>query len=200
MKVKSMKIENIQKDLKNILSGKRFHHSEGVAQTAFYLAKKYGADPDKAFLAGWVHDCAKELSLSEMKSIAMDYHLPVDSVLLSSRALLHGPVGSILAEIKYGITDKQIKSAIYYHTTGHADMTLMEKIIFLADYIEPSRDFPGVDKLRQLADRDLDKALLAAYDSTISHLLEQGAYIYDLTFIGRNDLVLKLKEKSNEKK
>ena len=79
-------------------------------------------------------------------------------------------------------------------------MTLMEKIIFLADYIEPSRDFPGVDKLRQLADRDLDKALLAAYDSTISHLLEQGAYIYDLTFIGRNDLVLKLKEKSNEKK
>lgn len=195
-----MKLENIQKDLKKILSGKRFHHSEGVAQTASHLAKKYGADPDKAYLAGWVHDCAKELSLPEMQTIARESRLSVDTILFSSRALLHGPVGSVLAETKYGITDEEIKNAIYYHTTGHADMTLMEKIIFLADYIEPSRDFPGVEKLRQLADKDLDRALLAAYDSTIAHLLDQGAYIYDLTFIGRNDLIMKLKEKTNEKK
>ncbi len=200
MKVKTMKLENIQKDLKNVLSGKRFHHSEGVARTAFHLAEKYGANPDKAFLAGWVHDCAKEFSLQEMQQIARENRLSADSILLSSRALLHGPVGSILAEEKYGIHDEEIKSAIYYHTTGHADMSLLEKIIFLADYIEPSRDFPGVEKLRQLAEKDLDRALLAAYDSTIAHLLDQGAYIYDLTFIGRNDLILKLKEKTNEKK
>ena len=118
----------------------------------------------------------------------------------ASRALLHGPAGSILAETKYGITDSAVQSAVYFHTTGHPDMTLLEKIIFLADYIEPSRDFPGVEKLRKLAEIDLDEALLAAYDSTISHLLDQKAYIYDLTFMGRNDLILKLKEKTNENK
>ena len=194
-----MKLEDIQKDLKKILSPKRFHHSEGVAAMGKHLAEKYGADPEKAYVAGWVHDCAKELTLSEMQDIVKGAGLSCDDYLLSSRALLHGPAGSVLAETKYGIHDAAIKGAIYYHTTGRKDMTLLEKIIFLADYIEPSRDFPGVDRLRKLAKKDLDEAMLAAYDSTISHLMDQKAYIYDLTFIGRNDLILK-HEKAHEKK
>ena len=93
---------------------------------------------------------------------------------------------------KYGIKDKEIRNAIFFHTTGHSRMTLMEKIIFLADYVEPSRNFPGIEVIRQAAGIDLDKALLAAYDSTISHLIDQQEYIYDLTFLGRNDLILQI--------
>ena len=195
-----MELSDIQKDLKNSLSSKRFHHSAGVAQTAAHLAEKYGADREKAYLAGWVHDCAKEMTLPKMQELAKKGGITGDIPLLSSRALLHGPAGSILIETKYGIKDEEIKSAVYYHTTGHINMTLLEKIIFLADYIEPSRDFPGVNTLRHLAEKNLDEALLAAYDSTISHLLEQKAYIYNLTFMGRNDLILKRKENTNEKK
>ncbi len=192
-----MKIEKIKKDLEKSLSGKRYRHSGGVADTGKHLAKLYGADAEKAYLAGWVHDAAKELSLSEMQAIIpMDSPLRQDAHMFNSRALLHGPAGSSLIESRYGIEDPEIQSAVRYHTTGREDMTLLEKIIFLADYIEPSRDFPGVDTLRKLAEKDLDKAVLAAYDSTISHLLEQGAYIYDLTFLGRNDLVLRMEKKA----
>lgn len=195
-----MELKDIQKDLQEILSPKRFRHSRGVAETARHLAEKYGADPQKAYVAGWVHDCAKELPLSEMQGIVKKAGLKTDAYLLSSRALLHGPAGSVLAASRYGIEDPEIRSAVYYHTTGRPSMTLLEQIIFLADYIEPSRDFPGVNALRKLAEEDLGQALLAAYDSTISHLLDQKAYIYDLTFLGRNDLVLKLEEKTNDSK
>ena len=190
-----MKLEQIQSDLKNILSPKRYHHSSGVADMARHLAELYGADPEKAYLAGWVHDCAKEISLEEMQELVKEAHLTLDAHMMESRALLHGPCGSLLAEKKYGIRDEEVKSAIYFHTTGQPGMTLLEKIIFLADYIEPSRDFPGVESLRKKAEKNLDKAVLAAYDSTISHLLDQEAYIYDLTFLGRNDLLLRMQTK-----
>ncbi len=192
-----MKLEKIKKELEKSLSGKRYRHSGGVADTAKHLAKLYGADADKAYEAGWVHDAAKELSLSDMQAlIPEDSPLREDQPLMGSRALLHGPAGSIFIEKEFGIHDKEIQSAVYYHTTGHPQMTLLEKIVFLADYIEPSRDFPGVETLRKLAEKDLDKAVLAAYDSTISHLLDQEAYIYDLTFLGRNDLVLRMEKKA----
>ncbi len=187
-----MELEEIKLDLKRNLSSKRFTHSAGVATMAKHLAEKYGADPEKAYLAGWVHDCAKELSLSEMQAIVKENGLSLDKYMMASRALLHGPCGSLLAKSRYGIEDRDIASAIYFHTTGQPGMTLLEKIIFLADYIEPSRDFPGVEKLRKKAEQNLDEAVLAAYDSTISHLLDQQAYIYDLTFLGRNDLVLRM--------
>ena len=195
-----MKLEQIQSDLKQKLSAKRFKHSAGVADLAKHLAKKYGADPDKAYLAGWVHDCAKELSLADMQEIIKENGLQLDAQMMQSRALLHGPCGSLLTRSRYGIEDADVASAIYFHTTGQPGMTLLEKIIFLADYIEPSRDFPGVDKLRKKAEKNLDEAVLAAYDSTISHLLDQEAYIYNLTFLGRNDLVLRMQEHHDENK
>lgn len=161
---------------------------------ARHLAQLYGASEEKACLAGWIHDCAKEMTLSEMQHVVKKAHLTFDDAehMLGSRALLHGPAGSVLAKTAFGIEDEEIQGAIYYHTTGRAGMTLLEKIVFLADYIEPNRDFPGVEELRSLAEKDLDQAVLAAYDSTISHLIDQGAYIYGLTFLGRNDMVEKL--------
>lgn len=145
----------------------------------------------------WIHDCAKEMTLSEMQHVVKKAHLTFDDAehMLKSRALLHGPAGSVLAKTAFGIDDEEIRGAIYYHTTGRVGMTLLERIVFLADYIEPNRDFSGVQDLRLLAEKDLDQAVLAAYDSTISHLIDQGAYIYGLTFLGRNDMVEK-QEKS----
>lgn len=184
-----MTIDEIKSNLRERLSAKRYIHSLGVAETAYKMALKYGASPEKAYLAGLIHDSAKELSLKEMHKIVETANLSLDSEMMASKALLHGPVGSILAETLYGISDKEIKEAIFYHTTGCPNMPLLDKIIFLADYIEPSRDFPGVASLRKLSDKDLDDALLAAYDSTIVHLIEQQQYIYELTFQGRNSLI-----------
>lgn len=187
-----MELEEIQKELRDILSKKRFKHSAGVADSARHLAELYGEDPEKAYLAGWVHDCAKEMTLPEMQEWVAKKGFKLDSYMLGSRALLHGPAGSAYAELHYGITDEAILSAVFYHTTGQPAMTKLQKIVFLADYIEPSRDFPGVAALRKLSEKGLDEAVLAAYDSTIGHLLDEGAYIYDLTFLGRNALILEM--------
>lgn len=185
-----MHIHQIRSELKERLSAKRYRHTEGVAASSRELAARYGASPEKAELAGWVHDCAKEMTLDEMKALVREGGLAVDAPVLKSRALLHGPAGSVYARLHFGIDDAEILSAVFYHTTGKPDMSLLEKIVFLADYIEPSRDFPGVEELRALAEQDLDRALIAAYDSTIRHLAEQHAYIYDLTIAGRNYLIL----------
>ena len=187
--------KEIKKRLKELLKDKRYVHSLGVASVSRHLAETYGyADPDKAELAGLVHDCAKNLPLVEMQQLTDEGRIPMDLALYNSKALLHGPAGSVLARKLFGITDEEILSAVYYHTTGHPDMQLLEKIVFLADYIEPSRDFPGVDKLRRLSEISLDKAVLAAYASTISHLLDTNAFIYPLTMEGRNDLLKKMEE------
>lgn len=184
-----MNLSEIKKDLKNRLSERRYIHSKGVAIAAHQLAERYGYDPEKAALTGWIHDCAKEMTLKEMQVIIDKNNLQIDVYMRSSRALLHGPTGSILAKVIYGIEDKDIQHAIYFHTTGRPKMELLEKIIFLADYIEPGRNFPGIDLIRKKAQKNLDAAVLAAYDATIQYLLEQDAYIYDLTFRGRNDLI-----------
>ncbi len=180
----------LKKELKNLLSEKRFHHTEGVASSAKWLAKKYGANPKQAELAGWVHDCAKEMSLSDMQKLIRKANMDVDEPVWHSRALLHGPAGSAYAQMHFGIENVDVLNAVFFHTTGKPDMSLLEKVVFLADYIEPSRSFPGVDALRDLAHKDLTEALIAAYDFTIGHLAEEHAYIYDLTLAGRNYLVL----------
>ena len=180
---------NRYKDLKNRLSERRYVHSAGVAASAYILAEKYGYNPKKAELAGWLHDCAKEMKLEEMQDIIDEQNLQVDEYMRSSRALLHGPAGSIIAKTVYGIKDRDIQNSIFFHTTGRPQMELLDKIIFLADYIEPSRDFPGINIIRRNAQKNLDTAVLSAYDATIRHLLDQKEYIYELTFLGRNDLI-----------
>ena len=114
-----MKLEKIEKELEKTLSPKRFRHSAGVAEMARHLAHLYGASEEKAYLAGWIHDCAKEMTLSEMQHVVKKAHLTFDDAkhMLGSRALLHGPAGSVLAKTAFGIDDEEIRGAIYYHTT-----------------------------------------------------------------------------------
>ena len=184
--------EEIINDLQQRLSPKRFAHTLGVARAAVGLAQRYGAEPEEAYIAGLLHDCAKEVPLSEMQRLVDEADIKVDMDMYVNGALLHGVSGAVMAHQRYGVIDGYILDAIRYHTTGLVGMTTRDKIIFLADYVEETRNFPGVDYLRKVALEYLDKAVLAGYDTTIRHLLDQGLSIYFKTILGRNDMVRRI--------
>ncbi|SDF21752.1 putative HD superfamily hydrolase of NAD metabolism [Sporolituus thermophilus DSM 23256] len=191
--VKVMDYEQIKANLARRLTPKRLAHSVGVSETSAWLAEKYGADVRQARLAGLVHDCAREMTSNNLLQLAEAFGIVVNDVERQEPVLLHAPVGAALAEREYGIRDPQILRAIALHTTGGADLTLLDKIIYLADFIEPHRDFPGVDKLRSLARIDLDAAVLAAYDQTLQYIVGRRALLHPATVEGRNQLLIKLK-------
>lgn len=187
-----MDIKEIETDLSNKLSKKRFIHTLGVVNSAMYLAKKYGANIEDAHLAALLHDCAKEIPLLEMRDLVAD--LPCDQDMLHSGALLHGLAGMVLANTQYGVTNPDILEAIRVHTTGKENMSKLDKIIFLADYIEPNRKFPGVNDIRLAAEQSLDAGALCGFDMTIRHLIDSGDSIYPLTILSRNDLLRHMKK------
>lgn len=184
-----MTVESIRKDLQLKLSPRRYAHTEGVAKAAKALALLYGVNPEKAELAGLLHDCAKEMPLSKMQELSKELGLLITPEVFKNGALLHGPLGAALAYHVYGVEDGDILEAIRVHTTGKVGMKALDKILFLADYIEETRDFPGVEELRALSLISLDKAVLAGYDTTISFLLSQKQSIYFKTILGRNDML-----------
>jgi predicted HD superfamily hydrolase involved in NAD metabolism len=172
---------------------RRWAHTLGVMETAVLLAQRFGADADKADLAAILHDVAKYWPTAKMEAIIREEGLPAD-LLDYDKELWHAPVGAFVAERDYGVTDPEVLDAIRYHTSGRENMTLLDKIVCLADYMEPGRDFPGVHNIRELAEHSVEKALLAGFDSTISYLLAQGKRIYPLTLAARNDLILQVRE------
>lgn len=186
-----MEESKIKKYLENTLSEKRFKHSLGVAEEAERLADKYGADKKKAHLAGLVHDVAKEIDADSARTMLKDrFGIRVDPVTYNVPKLLHAPLGACLAQTEFGIFDAEILDAIKYHTTAKADMSLLTKIIYMADYIEPNRDFDGVDELREQAYDDLDEAIITGLDYTISELLSDGKMFHPDTVHARNYLIL----------
>ncbi|WP_337020542.1 bis(5'-nucleosyl)-tetraphosphatase (symmetrical) YqeK [Oceanobacillus massiliensis] len=182
-----MKIELAIEKVKPHLTDARFQHTLRVAETAVKLAEQYKASSVKAELAAVFHDYAKYRPIDELASWIKRTSLPKD-LLEYHHELWHGPVGSILVEIEHGIADREIQDAIYYHTTGKAYMSKLDKIIFLADYIEPGRKFPGVDEVREMAKQDLTKACWMASRNTIAHLMNKNATIYPDSFHAYNDL------------
>lgn len=183
--------------VKKQLTERRYVHTIGVMETAIKLARKYGADEKKAELAAIFHDYAKYRSKEEMEKCIVEENMPAD-LLTANIELWHAPVGAFLVEKEAGIKDNEILDAIRYHTTGRAGMTRLEKIIFLADYIEPGRKFPSVDEVRQLAEEDLDLALIKALQNTISFLLGKNQPIYPDTFHTYNDLLIKRRTNDHE--
>lgn len=169
------------------LTKQRFEHTLRVASTAVSLAKKYNVSPEKAELASIFHDYCKYRAIDEMKRIIELSNLPKD-LLFYHHELWHGPVASIKIEEEFGITDQEVKSAIYYHTTGKANMSKLELIVFIADYIEPGRSFPGLDEVREMVEQDLTKAGWMVSRNTIKYLMEKGNRIYPDTFHAYNDL------------
>ena len=144
-----MDIRDIEIDLRRRLSKKRFEHTLGVVVTSVDLARKYGENLEYARLAALLHDSAKELPLLDMQNLVKNFNL--DDDMLRNGALLHGVAGMELAKERYGVTNSYILEAIRVHTTGKVNMSTLDKIIFLADYIEPNRDFPGLDIIRLAA-------------------------------------------------
>lgn len=173
---------------------KRWKHTLGVMESSIQLAEQYGADPVRAETAAILHDVAKYWPVERMREIIEQNDLNLD-LLRYDKQMWHAEVGAFVAEKDYGITDPDILNAIRFHTSGREDMSLLEKIVCLADYIEPGRDFPGVDNIRKLAKVSLEEGLVAGFDSTISLLLEKRRGIFPLTVLARNDLVRILEDK-----
>lgn len=172
--------ENLMQKIQMRMSEQRFKHVLGVEETAVALAKKYGASPEKASIAALTHDYAKERPDEEFKMVIVRDGF--DPELLNyNNAIWHGLVGASFVERELGITDVEILHAIRVHTTGAAKMSLLDKIIYVADYIEPGRDFPGVQDARAIAWADLDEAVAFETKHTLAHLLAQEQQIYPKT-------------------
>ena len=195
---KSYDSEKIKLQLSGKLKSGRYKHTLGVVGTAKKLAKRWGADPEKAETAALLHDCAKGMNLKEMQQAAVQAKLDADPEVFESAALLHAPVGAWIASTEYGVTDPEILSAIASHTIGGTAMSTLDKIIFLADYIEPGRDTPGVEKIRRDAKKDLNQAVLEAMSGTISYLAASGARIYPKTVEARNALISEMKQNKDK--
>jgi predicted HD superfamily hydrolase involved in NAD metabolism len=175
--------------VKKQLTEHRYQHTLGVADTAILLAKQYGVDEKKAELAAIFHDYAKFRPKDEMREILVNQGMPKD-LLEFNPELWHAPVGAYLAEHEAGITDPEVLAAIRFHTSGRRGMTKLEKVIYLADYIEPGRHFPGVEEVRELAKLNLNDALIKAVQNTIMFLMKNIQAIYPETFHTYNDLVM----------
>lgn len=184
--------ESLKEKVKDYLTPNRYEHSLGVVEAATRLAEEYQIDIHKAKIAALVHDCAKGMDGEQLLKIAIQNNLKVDDIVKTQQELLHGPVGSIVAQKDLGIDDPEILRAIEFHTTGKINMTKLEKIIYLADYIEPGRNFPGVDELRKKAKRDLEEALLQAFDNTIQYVIKKHNLIHPNTIEARNDILRKI--------
>ncbi len=163
-------LDPVLTQLQKTLSKERYRHTLGVEKTAVELAVLYGEDVEKARLAALLHDCARCLDSGEMRRLVGNR---MGNTTL--RALMHAPAGATLARQKYGVEDHAILSAIRWHTTGHEGMTRLEKIVYLADFIEPNRpDYPGLSELRAEAFRDLDRAVRLAAENTMRYVRARG--------------------------
>lgn len=161
----------IKKELLKQLDEKRYEHTIGVADTAACLAMRYGVDMQKAYVAGLLHDCAKNYDSKKRNRLCNKYQIELTEYEIKNPALIHAKLGTKVASEKYGIDDPEILSAIRYHTTGKKEMTVLEKIIYSADFIEPNRKMldilPGI---RDIIFKDLDEAVYFILNSTVAHL------------------------------
>ncbi len=174
--------DKCRRKLSENISKKRYLHSIGVSDTAACLAMKYGYDVRKAALAGLLHDCAKGLKDVEMMTITKENGIINSDVEEESPELLHSKAGSVIARRDYKIEDEEILSSIFWHTTGRPGMTLLEKIIFIADYIEPNRcDIPKLDEIRSLAFTDIDRAVAFACANSIEYLKNHSRTVDRIT-------------------
>lgn len=185
------KRERIINQLKKSLDRARFRHTLGVEKTAIGLAKKYQVPLAKASLAALLHDYSRKYNSKQLLAQAKKYKLELDPVRCFEPKLFHAELSAILARQDFKILDKAILSAIAKHTTGSPKMTVLEKIIYLADHIEEGRSFFGVNHLRDLAFHDLDQAVLESSTIMIQYLLKKKLPVYKASIETRNYYLLK---------
>lgn len=188
------KYSDLMKKLKGYINPKRYEHSLGVAKEALKLAKIYSLNETKAYIAGLLHDCAKDIDFNKQIDLIKKYNqFEIIGDELSYPKILHALTGSIIAKRNFGIDDKEILSAIRYHTIGGIKMSPLDKIIFVADMIEPKRCYNGIEFLRELAYNNINKAIIHSIDNTVMYLGKDK--------IQKNVLILRefLKERENER-
>lgn len=187
-------MKSIQEIIDTEFSEKRRVHTYGVVDTAIKLALQYGADVEKAKTAAMYHDLFRGVKVDIINYYVN--HLKLDSHYIDNPNLAHGKIAAHVMKSEYDIHDQEILDAVSFHTTGRKNMTLLEKVVFLADAIEPNRNFPNVEKLRELAYIDIDKACLYSLQRTIDYVQSKGEYLDQDTVMAR-DYFLKEIESGN---
>ncbi len=182
--------------LKGMVDEKRYTHSVGVRDTAMLLARQYGVMEEKARIAGILHDCAKNIPKEEGIARCEAAGIPLKPICYIEKGLVHSYLGAHIAKKEFGISDPEILDAIYYHTTGHENMPILTKIIYLSDMIEPGRNIPNVEELRRIAMEDIDEALILSINSTINHVLSKGSVLDCDTVSARTFLVQQKRHKT----
>lgn len=173
--------------LRGRLTPKRFRHSLAVAEQAVHLAELYGADKEKAYTAGLVHDILKDTDGDSQLQIFKDFDILLDAVEQSAPKLWHARAGAVFLERVLGLTDTDILQAVRYHTTGRAGMSTLEVVLYLADFTSADRDYPDVEVLRELCERDKNAAMLYALEYTVQDLKEQGRAVHPDTLACLNE-------------
>lgn len=184
-----IQIDEIQKQMEELLPRKRYLHTQGVSYMAACLAMCYKEDVNRTMIAGLLHDNAKYIDYMTAIAECEKNELTLSRIERENPFLIHGKLGAFYAKTKYGVEDEEILSAITYHTTGKPEMTLLEKIIFLSDYIEPGRTqptIPSLEEIRTVAFHDLDLAVYYAADNTVRYIQSQGTPLDELTVFTRD--------------
>lgn len=184
--------KDLELQLMRDIGQERYEHTLRVVQTALELGKRHNIDEEKVKIAAMLHDCAKFQGQINWLKLASDFDIILDAYMVNNPDLIHAPLGAKIAKLKYNVEDIEILNAIYYHTTGRENMTILDKIIYIADYIEPARNFPGVDEIRKESYNNLDKGILLAMDNTIKFLIDKGKIIHPNTIKARNSLLMEL--------
>ena len=186
-----MNYEEMKAELQKRLKPGRFRHSLGVADTAVYLAHRFGVDEEKARVAGLLHDCAREFPNDTLIEEAARRGIAVEPLERSMPLLLHAYIGAERVKEIYGVEDAEICQAIYRHTVGGGNMTPLDKIIWYADMIEPNRDYPEVEHLRRLArEASLDEMVLVGLSESIVFVVRKGHLVHPATVQARNEILL----------
>lgn len=183
-----MQIDSIISFLYDNLDSQRITHSLNTAGMASKLAKIHGEDSDKAYIAGLLHDIAKGMCSRGLAKAAKDYGIVADEYEQNNQELLHGRLGAAMANKLFGINDENVLNAIRWHTTGRAGMSLLEKIVYLADLTEPSRNFENLDSIRELAQKDIDSAMCLALQRVMEFVKRKGFAIHPNSIKAYNDL------------
>ena len=193
MTLDEIDLDLVREKLASVLTEKRFIHSLNVADTVVKMAKHYGADEKRTYIAGLLHDCGKSYKGNAAREFAKETGYEPDEIEWLQPGLLHGVIGEYIARHEYGVTDTEVLAAIRWHITGRAGMSVIEKIIYVSDYIEPGRGFTGVEAMREEAFRNLDRCIVLCANSTIRYVVENGYLLHPKTVETSNHSLLALK-------
>ena len=182
-----MEISEMTEKLEHALKPKRLIHTMGVAETAREMAKMRGINQEKAYLAGLLHDCAKDYDRKTVVEYCASVGVELDEITKKETALVHAVLGVYIAREEYGVEEEEILSSILWHTVAKANMTPLEEVVYLADTCEPNRTFPAADEVRKLVrEEKWDEAMIRALDISIAHVLGKGTRLHPNTVEARN--------------